>query len=380
MSMHVFARRDAVSRSLPVDALSRPRDPGLAQEFHYWPLPNYVWPALERRYHSSFCSEPHLRIHGALTPDIEARVARDAGCISSLLLYERRSTVARVLNEVFVAEPQELADFADAVFGHYPALDAIVVRSAAVTGRVPGYTCLAVPFSEDFVLQLPTDVDQWMSSLSAQTREKLRYHMRRTRRKQPSFRFRTLNGAEISDAQLRSIIDFNRARMEKKGRRFGMSAAEEHGLVALMRERGWLTLIEIDGKARAGLLCTQAGDDVYMHVVAHDPALDDLRLGYLCCVLTIQDAIERSMQRFHFLWGHYDYKTRLGGQRVELRQLLLLRTPLAALWHPRLLLMQLRAALLGMVRARLRTWREGRARRGRRGTDTESRCSSTPDR
>ena len=52
----------------------RAREAGLASEFHRWPLPGYIWPALERRYHSIFCSEPQLRIHGGLTSQIEAWV------------------------------------------------------------------------------------------------------------------------------------------------------------------------------------------------------------------------------------------------------------------------------------------------------------------
>lgn len=350
MSMHAFVRPGAASKAPPVAALARPRDPGLAQEFHHWPLPAYVWPALERRYHSIFCSEPHLRLHGGLTPGIEAWVCRQEGRIRSLLLFERRGAVVHVLNEVFAPGAEELAEFATAVFDRHPALDAVWVRAAAVNGPVPGYTNLIAPRSEDFVLTLPADIDTWIASLSAHTREKLRYHLRRTQRKQPGFRFRIIAGPDVDDTQLHTIIDFNRARMQKKGRRYGMRASEERGLRALLRERGWLGVIEIDGQLRAGLLCTRAGDDLYMHVIAHDPACDDLRLGFLCCALTIQDAITSGLQRFHFLWGQYDYKTRLGGQHVALNQWLLLRSPLAVLWHPRLVLAQWSAKLRGLVR------------------------------
>ena len=138
--------------------------------------------------------------------------------------------------------------------------------------------------------------------------------------------------------------------MQAKGRRFGMDEEDERRLCALMRERGQLSVIEIDGEIRAGLLCTLAGDDITMHVIAHDPAFDDLRLGFLCCVMTIQAAISQGLQRFHFLWGHYDYKTRLGGQRTVLSQLLLLRSRRAALLHPRLLAAQCVTGLRALVR------------------------------
>lgn len=358
MSLRAFVPRDEAASEGSVDGSARPRDPGLSQEFHLWPLPGYVWPALERRYHSIFCSEPHLRIHGGLSPQIEAWVSRKDGQIDGLMLFEKRGTVARVLNEVFAPTGEELAEFAASAFEHHPVLTAVQVRSVAIAGRVPGYWTVSAPMSEDYVLALPSSPEAWLAGLSSQTREKVRYHLRRTQRKQPGFRFFAVDGPQVTDAQLHRVIDFNRARMQKKGRRFGMSEHEEQGLRRVLRERGRLGLIEIDGEIRAGLLCTLAGKDIYMHVIAHDPDYDDLRLGFLCCVLTIQDAIGQRLERFHFLWGQYDYKTRLGGVRVDLRQALLLRSPLAVLVHPREVLRLVTAQLKAALRQQVRRWRK----------------------
>lgn len=342
-------------RSTPVTDISqlpRARDPGLASEFHRWPLPGYVWPALERRYHSIFCSEPQLRIHGGLTSRIEAWVSRSDGRIATLMLFERHGGHARVLNEVFELSGDELRAFADAVFEHYPELQAVTVR-ASFFDPVPGrYFCLSAAISEDYQLNLPRSADDWIASLSPRTREKFRAFLRRAQRQQPGFCFRTIASSAIEEAQVRQVIDFNRARMAVKRRRFGMSEADERHLCQLMRERGWLGVIEINGQIRAGTLCTLAGDDLYMHVIAHDPAFDDLRLGFLCCALTIQAAIGRQLRRFHFLWGHYDYKVRLGGERKPLHRVLLLRSPLAMLRQPKLLTSHLLVAARGWLRDR----------------------------
>lgn len=330
----------------------RPADPGLVEEFHRWPLPGYLWGALERRYHSIFCSEPQLRIHGGLTPDIEAWVSRRDGRICSVILFVRRAGVVRVINEVFDLPADELSDFAEAVFAQYRSVTAVLVQAAVLDGRPARYPCVSAAVSDDYVLALPASSEAWMSSLSAQSREKLRYHLRRTQRKQPGFRFRCVAAPHIDDIALRRVIDFNRARMQQKGRRFGMDAEEEALLCRMMHERGRLAMVEIDGELRAGLLCTRAGDDLYMHVIAHDPAFDDLRLGLLCCALAIQDAIAQGLRRFHFLWGRYDYKTRLGGQRALLSNVLLLRGMWAAPLHPRLLALQAMAAMRSWLRAR----------------------------
>ena len=351
MNLHAFTRRETAP-STDISQLPRARDPGLAREFHRWPLPGYVWPALERRYHSIFCSEPQLRIHEGLTPLIEAWVSRQDGRIATLVLFERHGRCARVLNEVFDLSADELRDFADAVFTHHRELQAVTVRAAFFAPKPGRYLCLSAAMSEDYQLTLPRSADDWVASLSSQTREKFRAHLRRAQRRQPGFRFRTIASSAIEEAQVRRVIDFNRARMQAKRRRFGMSEADERHLCRMMRERGLLSVIEIDGEIRAGLLCTLAGDDIYMHVIAHDPAFDELRLGFLCCALTIQEAIGRRLRRFHFLWGYYDYKTKLGGERKELSRVLLLRGPVAMLTQPKLLASQLMAALRAWLRRR----------------------------
>lgn len=351
MNMHAFVRRDDSARAPAcLDKPALPRDPGPEQEFHRWPLPGYVWAALERRYHSIFCSEPLLRIHGALTRRIEAWVARRDGRITALLLFERSTRSARVINETFDLPAQTLDTFAQALFAQYPALHMIRLRAVALDGRATLFPSLVAPCSDDYVLTLPESEEAWLASLSAQTREKIRYHWRRAQRHQPSLRFRIVPADAIDEAQLRSVIEFNRARMKAKGKRFGMSADDERHLCALMHERGQLSVIEIDGVLRAGLLCTLAGNDMTMHVIAHDPAFDDLRLGFLCCVMTIQEAIAQGLQRFHFLWGYYDYKTRLGGRRVALSQVLLLRSRRVAILHPWLLGTHLLGGLLSLAR------------------------------
>ncbi len=89
-----------------------------------------------------------------------------------------------------------------------------------------------------------------------------------------------------------------------------------------------------------------------MHVIAHDPTYDDLRLGLLCCALTIEDAIAKGCQQFHFLWGRYDYKTRLGGEREVLSQVLVFRDAWCLVQQPGLLA----AHAWAWARASARAW------------------------
>lgn len=349
-----------------------PVDPGLSSEFHRWPLPGYLWPALERRSHSIFCTEPHLRIHGALTSDIEAWVLRRDGRITGLWLFRRQGRAARVLNEVASVSVSEVEQFANALFGRYRELDIIELHALHLLAEPPpgderpaAHPWQRASVSEDFVLALPATIDDWHANLSSRTREKLRQCLRRAQRSEPSLSFRLWNDADISERQVRAVLQMSRARMRAKGRTYGMDAREERRLCALMRERGQLATIEVDGQLRAGLLCTLAGNDVYMHVIAHDPAFDELRLGYLCCVLCIEAAIAQRMHRFHFLWGWYDYKVRLGGKRVTLEHALLWRSRFAACRHPWRFARQLWLGMRAVLRERRIARQQDKAKHAR---------------
>ncbi len=214
---------------------SRPVDPGLSSEFHRWPLPGYLWPALEKHSQSIFCTESHLRIHGSLTSDIEAWVMRHDGRITGLWLFRRSGRIARVLNEAMAAPVGEVERFADALFDRFSEIDVIelhalhlvdepnahptqrarreshlrrmpapstVMDDSAILAldeeqggdppsgpsdlpglkRLTGRPWQRACISEDFVLALPASVEDWHASLSARTREKLRQGLRRAQR------------------------------------------------------------------------------------------------------------------------------------------------------------------------------------------------------
>lgn len=349
MSNHAIAPETSVA-CIDIQRLARAQDPGLATEFHRWPLPAYVWPALERCYRSIYCTEAQLRISDSLTPRTEAWVARRNGCISAIILFDRYQYQIRVLNEVFVLSAQVLSEFADAVFGLYPKLDVIRIRAVKISTLPKRYISLSTEISDDYLLKLPASKEQWHRSLSARTREKLRHYLRRAQQRAPTLSFRTLGTTEIQLAQIKQVIQFNRARMQVKGKRFGMSAAEEHQLCQLMLERGQLSMIEIDGQLRAGLLCTVVNGEIFMHVISHDPAYDELRLGFLCCALMIEDAIAKGLQCVHFLWGRYDYKTRLGSEREVLSQVMVFRDAWALVQQPGPLMEHLLASSRAWVR------------------------------
>ncbi len=306
-------------------------------EFMEAPFTDPLWTTLESLYASVYSSRARLRPlcrHDPSGAPVCAWIERSDDQVSALLLFTCEGSLVRVLNEVIDLPASVIRRFAAAVFARYPKAHLVKLHAIVVVGERDCPRLLSSVFSEDYVLDLPDHDEAWLASLSRQTRDKVRYHQRRSFRRQPGLEFTVACGTDISPADVRAVIALNRQRMQRKGKAFAMSDAEEMQLCEQMPQVGMLFALRLDGNICAGLLCSVTGRDIYMHVIAHDPAQDDLRLGLVCCCLAIRHAIELRLARFHFLWGYYDYKRRLGGHARPLCRVLVPRTAWHLLRHP----------------------------------------------
>ena len=306
-------------------------------EFFTAPLPDYLWSLLESLYSSVYSSRALLwpQCGSGLTDSMaHAWMERTAGRVSALLLFICEGARVRVLNEVLSLPTGVIHRFAAAIFASYRQIHLVQFHAIALELQPDHSQLWFSVFSEDYVLDLPGSRSSWLESLSRQAREKVRYYVRRSFRRQPALEFTVSSGAQIADAEVSAVLRLNRQRMERKGKTYAMSDAEELQLTRLMQQVGMLFALRLHGEICAGLLCSATGEDIYMHVIAHDPAHDDLRLGLVCCCLTIQQAIDLRFARFHFLWGHYDYKHRLGGRSRPLYRVLAARSAWHLLAHP----------------------------------------------
>jgi hypothetical protein len=135
-------------------------------------------------------------------------------------------------------------------------------------------------------------------------------------------------GADIDEAQVRGIIELNRARMAGKNRSSYIDDAEAERIVHFAKRYGLMSVMSIDGRVCAGAINFRVGDNYFLKVIAHDPAYNDYRLGTLCCYLTICECIARGGRDYHFLWGRYEYKYRLLGVQRDLDHVALYRSRL----------------------------------------------------
>lgn len=311
--------------------------PGVQSEFIAAPFPENLWPLLEKLYGSVYSSRALLEtqcINGPANHFTSAWVERINSELSAVLLFRCEGPRVCVLNEVLSLSEVVIRRFSAAVFDKYQHVHLVQLHAISLQPEHGYPAMLSSIFSEDYVLDLPASHDAWLASLSRQAREKVRYHLRRSFRRQPELEFTVSTSENISETEISAVLNLNRQRMRRKRKTYAMSDTEEEQLAEQLRQVGMLFALRLDSEVCAGLLCSVCNGDIYMHVIAHDPTYDELRLGLVCCSLAIQRAIELRYARFHFLWGHYDYKRRLGGCVRPLYRVLVPKSGWYLLRHP----------------------------------------------
>jgi hypothetical protein len=155
-----------------------------------------------------------------------------------------------------------------------------------------------------------------------------------------------------------AVVRLNHLRMSSKGRISGMDEPYISSLTTLSRSHGVACIATEGSTIVAGTLCTQVGNGWTLHVIAHDPRFNHVRLGLLCLLKTVEEAIGSGAVRFNFLWGASDYKVLFGGKVVALRARRYYRHAGSKL----LAFDDLRDYAIQVIRRRLSLWRRARRR------------------
>jgi hypothetical protein len=301
--------------------------PDLAVEetrhIHHDEVPAFARAELERLYQSPFASvdAEHVRPSGTGT-----YVARRGGAVVALILFRIEGGSALVLNSAVALDAPTLEAFAACLFDRYPAVAAIELRSVE-TGPLSGrYPFQRFCMSEDIVLGMPASVEAYLERLGKSSAKRMQYAVNRLRREFPGFRHEVFEGAAIDRGLLQALFELKARQRASKQEPGGLDAAQVAWMTRIAPSYGFVTVSTIDGRICAGSIGTRVGDDFFLHVVTHDPALDAFSIGTANSFLTICAAIERGGRDYHFLWGQGAWKFRFLGTRRELYDLMLYRS------------------------------------------------------
>jgi hypothetical protein len=111
---------------------------------------------------------------------------------------------------------------------------------------------------------------------------------------------------------LRTVVAYNRAKIEAQGRRHGIDEAEFARLVALSADLGWGSALQDKDGIVAGDLVFVAGRRAYFMTGGYDAAAQRYSPGMITLIHAIEECRRQGILDFNLLWGDGVYKQRLG--------------------------------------------------------------------
>lgn len=296
-------------------------------------IPDFLELELGRLYRSIFSSLPQFRIHGG-AEYATTYVARAGSCILSVLIYRIEGRRAVVSNQCFTLHSEEIIRFMRYIFKRYPSVDAVSFRAVDNQLHSLPYPAQTYRCNEDYVLRLPDSVDAYHAQLGKSTRSYVNRYMNKLKRQYPGYSFEALTGDAICQEDVVAIFELNRARMGERGTTYGFAEDYPAKTTRLLKQVGLLCVLRIDGRICAGTILYCVHGEYFLDVLSHDSEFNDIGLGTLCCYLSICECIRRDGKVYHFLWGRYDYKLRLGGIERPLSDVSIYRSRLSMALRP----------------------------------------------
>jgi hypothetical protein len=111
---------------------------------------------------------------------------------------------------------------------------------------------------------------------------------------------------------LRTVVAYNREKIEAQGRRHGIDEAEFARLAALSADLGWGSELRDKDGIVAGDLVFVAGRRAYFMTGGYDAAAQRYSPGMITLIHAIEECRRQGILDFNLLWGDGAYKQRLG--------------------------------------------------------------------
>ena len=349
-TLDAYRACEATHRSL-VDEVG-----GIVSEFHEQFVPEFAADALELLYGSLYASYTHARLSDSAQPIPHTWVGYLHGDIVGVLLFRVCFDRVLVATEMFHLE-QTIADaFCLALFDRYRQVHTIHFNAVSLPRPLQGWSLQCYPFSENYVISLPNDMDGYLHALGKSTRKTLRGYGNRLQRDLPDFIWEVRQADALRSDQLRALIrqlqQFKRDSMAARGKRAELSRRDMARILILCRRSGLVGIARIGDRIYGGSLACRIGDNYVMLLSASDPTLASYRLGILCCFWSVCDCIRAGGRECHLLWGRYQYKTQLLGEPHPLLRLVIYRS----IWRRYLSPVTLVSMYFAAWRYRIRDW------------------------
>ena len=325
-------------------------------------IPPFTGAALTRLYAQLYAS---LEYFESFKPRdrISTLVSEDQTGVNALVLFRTTGARADVFNQSIALDEAVLQRFASEIFDRFADIDMICLRNLVSEPHKLSQPFQAYGAAEDYVLQLPSSVEQYTERLGKSTRRNIRRYHAKLLQDHPSFAIRFDIGPDIDDGEVASLLAMSEAKIRSQGKTFAVDAGYARAMAGLTRRCGFVAVATINGEVCAGLICYRIGDGFSAKVVAHDGKYDDYWLGTLCYYFTICESIRRGGCLFSMGSQRYDYKERLLGVRRDLETLTIYRSRWKQMQHADVVLQMVLGRQIRQAKLWIRS-RESRATHG----------------
>ena len=253
----------------------------------------------------------------------------------SIFLFQKLGQSLHVVNEGMRLKKNEINHFCEYVFANDQEIKRIDFHAVAPPQQRLSRPNLRWVCTEDIVITLPNDEQNYLNQLGKATRKSIKKHLTRAQRELPNFTHSIQKGNQVSEDALMKIVGFNHSRMAGKEKLSALDSQTTKQLLAIIRSHGIVGLVNSDRGMGAGTLACRFGDDVFSLITAHDPTYDAFGFGTLSRHLMIIHSIQTGAQRFHLLGGNMSSKRSALGVRETLEHLTVYRSPVDMLRDPK---------------------------------------------
>ncbi len=298
----------------------------IVSEIYKQSIPAFVSMALDRLHGSLYASSRYLQLSDPEKTTPNTWVGYRSGEIVGVLLFRIEGQRIIVLCEVVTLDSLQIDAFAASVFSNFPGIRHIAFNAVSLSLPPTFLPAQFYPFSENYVLTLPSSTETYMAMLGKSTRQSLRGYRNRLLRDFPDFSWTAYACDELSieqQCQLVLILQrFKRESMTARGKSAAIDATETQHFLTMAAECGLFGVAKVNGRICAGAFSCRIGDSYVMLLSASDPAMSVYRLGLLTCLWSVSDCIQRGGRQCHMLWGRYQYKHQLLAEPKNLYRLI----------------------------------------------------------
>ncbi len=177
-----------------------------------------------------------------------------------------------------------------------------------------------LPCDVTYEVPLPKDWDAYLMRLNGKQRHEVRRKLRRLESHGP-FTFRLADGgAKLGPAIEQFLTLFHLNRTDKAAFMNDTMSAYFTALIERLAEEQILRLyfLDVGDRPAATVLCFDYKGTRYLYNSGYDADFQNLSVGILSKMLSIQQGIEAGCGVYDFLKGTENYKKRIGGEEVPL--------------------------------------------------------------